>query len=176
MIHHGMAGRSRRLEMMIEMMDFLDSRFTLDFMLVETDKAYMKELRELASGDPRIRFVAPVGMLDICGFINGYDIGVYLLSPSNFNQAYALPNKIFEFVQARLGVAIGPSLEMARLVNEYGFGVVSESFEPRDLASRLMALSAEDIERFKVAAHNAALELSYERDGAVFLEEVERLL
>ncbi|QLQ25728.1 MAG: glycosyltransferase [Dechloromonas sp.] len=37
LIHHGSAIRSRHLGVMIEMMRYLDERFTLDFMLVETD-------------------------------------------------------------------------------------------------------------------------------------------
>ena len=33
--------------------------------------------------------------------INQFDLGVYLLPPVNFNSAHALPNKFFEFIQAR---------------------------------------------------------------------------
>lgn len=171
-----MASRSRRIEVMIEMMRFLDDRFTLDLMLVGSDHSYMQSLKGMAAGDHRVRFIPPVDMLGICDFINSYDIGVFLLPDSNFNLRYALPNKFFEFVQAGLGVAVGPSCEMARLVNEYGVGVVSNSFDPKDLAGCLMRVDKEDVERFKVAAHGAALELSYERDGAVLLEEIERLL
>ena len=47
---------------------------------------------------------------------NDYDVGLYLLPPTNFNQRYALPNKFFEFIQGRLAIAIGPSPEMAKLV------------------------------------------------------------
>ena len=119
-IHHGAAIPSRKLELMIEMMQFLDSRFHLDLMLVSSDQNYLNYIRNLAAGDARIRFIEPVAMLDIPRFTNGYDIGLFLLPPVNFNYAHALPNKFFEFVQARLAVAIGPSPEMARLVELYG--------------------------------------------------------
>lgn len=176
LIHHGAAIRSRHLGVMIEMMEHLDERFSLDFMLMETDALYVKELRQAANGDSRIRFVEPVPMPEICQHINEYDMGVFLLPPVNFNYKYALPNKFFEFVQARLGVAIGPSPEMAALLHTYNCGVVAESFTPQALAASLKTLNAANIIAFKEAAHRAATELSYEHDGKVLNSEVERLL
>jgi hypothetical protein len=176
MIHHGAAIPSRKLELMIEMMQFLDSRFHLDLMLVSSDQNYLNHIRSLAAGEARIRFIEPVAMLDIPHFTNGYDIGVFLLPPVNFNYAYALPNKFFEFVQARLAVAIGPSPEMARLVELYGVGVVAEDFTPRSLAVRLNELTAQDITKFKLASHVAARELCFSKSSELLLGEVRRLL
>lgn len=176
LIHHGSSARARHLELMISMMDDLDERFTLDFMLVETDAAYMRELKRLASKNPRIRFVTPVKMEEICKKLNDYDIGVYILPPDNFNHEYALPNKFFEFIQANLAIAIGPSKEMATLVKKYSCGIVSESFAPESLAKALNSLTHTDIARFKVASSMAAQELSYEASAKVLLEEVKTLI
>ncbi|UBQ06148.1 glycosyltransferase [Tepidimonas taiwanensis] len=106
LIHHGAINRSRQIERMIDLMDFLDERFSLDLMLVNNDAKYFGELRERAGRNPRIRFVEPVPFQEILSVLNRYDIGVYLLPFSNFNNRHALPNKFFEFVQGRLGIAI----------------------------------------------------------------------
>lgn len=176
LIHHGSAIRSRHLGVMIEMMKHLDSRFTLDFMLVESDAAYMAELRAMAQSDPRIRFIDPVAMQDICQRLNEFDVGIYLLPPVNFNHEHALPNKFFEFIQARLAVAIGPSPEMAALLRQYQCGVLAESFDPRALAAAVQQLNAPVVARFKAASDLAAGDLNYERGGQILLSEVERLL
>lgn len=176
LIHHGSAIRSRHLEVMIEMMSHLDERFTLDFMLVETDSAYMGELRAAAGRHRRIRFIEPVPMPDICRRLNEFDVGVYLLPPVNFNHQHALPNKFFEFIQARLAVAIGPSPEMAHLVRQHGCGVVADSFEPQAMAEAIRALDVPAVTGFKQASDRAARELNYEQAGRVLLAEVERLL
>ena len=176
LIHHGAGIRSRHLEVMIEMMQYLDGRFTLSFMLVESDPAYMTELRALANADPRIRFIEPVPMPDICRRLNEFDMGVYLLPPVNFNHEHALPNKFFEFIQARLAVAIGPSPEMARLVNHFKCGVISNSFAPADLASVISAVTPSDLIGLKQASHEAAAKLSYELSGQLMLDTVDRLL
>lgn len=176
LIHHGAAIRSRHLGMMIKMMCYLDERFTLDFMLVETDAAYMMELRDMARSDERISFVEPVALERICQRINGYDVGLFLLPPVNFNYRHALPNKFFEFIQARLAVAIGPSTEMARIVEEYSLGVIADSFDPEALAAVLEQLTDESIRGYKLAADRAARELNYETAGRVLLHEIERLV
>ncbi len=176
LIHHGSAIRSRHLGVMIEMMKHLDARFTLDFMLVETDAAYMAELRAAAQADSRISFIEPVAMQDICQRLNEFDVGVYLLPPVNFNHEHALPNKFFEFIQARLAVAIGPSPEMATLLRQHRCGVVAESFDPQALAAVVQQLDATAVACFKEASDVAAGELNYERGGQLMLSEVERLV
>ena len=115
-------------------------------------------------------------MPEICRRLNQYDVGIYLLPPVNFNHEHALPNKFFEFIQARLAVAIGPSPEMARIVNEYSLGVIAASFEPKALAAALDQLTDESIRAYKLAAGRAARELNYEAAGRVLLHEIERLV
>ena len=176
LIHHGSAIRSRHLGAMVRMMRHLGERFTLDFMLVETDPVYMAELREMARENQRVRFVEPVAMPEICRQLNRYDVGIYLLPPVNFNHEHALPNKFFEFIQARLAVAIGPSTEMARIVEEYSLGVIADSFEPEALAAALEQLTDESIHGYKLAADGAARKLNYEAAGRVLLHEIERLV
>jgi len=176
LIHHGAAIRSRHLEAMIDMMKHLDNRFTFDFMLMETDAACMGDLRRRAAGDGRIRFIPAVPMADICRTINKYDVGVYLLPPVSFNHQHALPNKLFEFIQARLAVAIGPSPEMARIVRDYSLGVVADSFAASALAESLEKLTDDSIAACKRAAGRAARELSFEVAGQTLLEAVERLV
>lgn len=175
MIHHGVASSARHLEVMIEMMALLDRRFTLDLMLIEVEPGYMKFLREKARHDTRIRFIEPVTMPQICASINTYDVGLYLLPPDNFNHRHALPNKFFEFVQACLVVAIGPSPEMAALARKHGCGVVAESFAPQALAGALSGLDADKVRALKEASHRAAQLLCFEQDGQVIEAEVRRL-
>lgn len=176
LVHHGVSIPSRRLELMLEMLKFLDHRYTLDLMLVESNSAYMRHLRSLASTDSRIRFRDPVPMQQIPSSINDCDIGLFLLPPVNFNYAMALPNKFFEFVQARLAVAIGPSPEMARVAEQYGFGIISDTFEPRELAARIASLSASDIDALKLKADAAARELNAARNAEIFTAQVDRIL
>jgi glycosyltransferase involved in cell wall biosynthesis len=168
LIHHGIATPSRRLELMIEMMALLDDRFTLDLMLLvpgfasKKTRAYLDELRKLAGPDPRIKIIPPVTSREVVMSINKYDMGVFLLPPINFNYENTLPNKLFDFIQARLGIAIGPTPEMAQIVNHYKIGLVSDRFTAASLASKLSGITKSDIEHFKRNTNLAAKELNAE--------------
>ena len=174
LIHHGGATPSRRLETMIEAMSNVDARFSLDLMLVPTSRDYLARLIRLAESHPNVAFREPVALSDIPSTLNTYDVGVYTLPPLNFNQQHALPNKLFEYVQARLAVAIGPSPEMARVVNKHGFGAVASDFTPRGLADTLNALSGDDIREMKHRAHTAAASINADKNAHMLLELMSR--
>ena len=176
MVHHGGTMQSRRPEIMIEAMAHLDERFRLDFMLIPNDAAYLSRLKKRAISDPRIRFVPPVAPDEIVETISSYDVGLYALPPASFNSRYALPNKFFDFVQARLCVAIGPSPEMKGFVERYKFGVISADFTPKALATALRTLDRQRVEAFRRAANIAAAKMCYERSEDVLLTTVRRLL
>ncbi|PZX57778.1 glycosyltransferase involved in cell wall biosynthesis [Algoriphagus ratkowskyi] len=158
-VHHGIAIRSRKIEKMILMMDQLDQRFELKLILMPTDQKYFEELKILASGR-NVEFLTPVPTTQISAFINSFDIGLFILEPVNFNYANALPNKLFEFIQARLAIAIGPSPEMEKIVRAENNGIVTKSFDEKEMAAMLNALSNSEIERMKENSNRTALKYS----------------
>ena len=176
MVHHGGALRPRRLETMIDAMAYLDDRFRLDLMLIRGDPGYLGALKRRASSDPRILFLSPVEPTRIVDKLSGYDVGLYSLPPYSFNARYALPNKLFDFVQARLCVAIGPSPEMKRIVEQHGCGVVAKDFTAQGLADTLRGLDRRKVEACRRAADAAASDLCYERSEKTLLDIVRRLL
>ena len=176
MIHHGAASPPREIERMIAAMRHLDERFELDFLLVPGSKHYISRLEEMARPDPRIRFLPPVPMRELVPFSSQYDVGLFLVPPTTFNLRHTLPNKFFEFIQARLAVAIGPSPEMARIVMEHDCGVVADDFEPRSFAESVSKLDHEQINRFKLHSHAVARELSAEHNRSLFLDSVASVL
>jgi glycosyltransferase involved in cell wall biosynthesis len=170
-IHHGGAMWTRKIEVMVDMAKLLDERFEVSFMLVG-DEGYRKWLQDRAANHPRIRFLPSVPMPELPKFLNQFDLGLYLFTPTNFNNHHSLPNKFFEFLQARLGVAIGPSPEMARIVRESGAGIVAEDFKPATLAKLLNQLTADEINRFKEAAHRGAEKYSANTNRKLFMDVV----
>jgi hypothetical protein len=175
-LHHGGATRGRGLEQMIRLAELLEERFLVDLVLVEGTRGFRDQLVRRARGNPRVRFPPPVPMRHLASMANGYDIGVFLLPPINLQRRYALPNKLFEFVQGRLAVAIGPSPEMAAVVHRYGCGVVAHDFKPETLAEELNGLDAAAIAEFKRASHLAAAELSAEPNADLILNAVDTAL
>jgi len=165
LIHHGGAIKGRKLELMIKMMRYLDpENFDLTFMLVPSDKTYYDCLVKLARKYNNIHFIDAVSFSEITRILNNYDIGVYILKPKDFNKKYALPNKLFEFIQARLAIAIGPSIEMVKIIERYKLGVYSDNYSPKILAKCISQIKPEEIMKYKWNADKYARELSAEEN------------
>lgn len=169
LVHSGGAVHGRNLELMIDAVRRLDERFTLDLYLVPAADGgkYLAELRVRAGGDPRIVFRDPVAPDALPHTLNAYDVGVFWIPPVHTNARLTLPNKLFDYVQARLAVAIGPTVEMVRIVEEFGLGVVSADFGVEACAESLEGLTPARIAAFKSAADAAARPLSFEHERDV---------
>lgn len=176
LVHHGSAIRQRFLEETINVMDFLGENYTLDLFLVPTDPEYFNFLREKYKNEKRIIFRASVPTKEISEKINDYDIGIYILPPLNFNNINALPNKFFEFIQARLAIAIGPMVAMSEIVKEYKLGVVSEKFTSDSLASAIKTMSKDEIFQCKKRSESIAMKFSAEKNKEIMLTEIKKLL
>ncbi|MDF1479156.1 glycosyltransferase [Leifsonia sp. H3M29-4] len=175
LVHSGIAVRNRNVESLIDAVATLDDRFSLDLYLVDTGH-YLATLQTRAAGSPRIRFREPVAPDDLPATLNTYDLGVFLLPPRTINYRFMLPNKFFDFVQARLGVVFGPAIEIDRIIAEHGIGVVTDGWSTGDLVAALRGLTHDDVARFKAASDLAAHVLSNDADLATQRSVVRRLL
>lgn len=175
-IHHGGVNPDRRVENMVYLMDLLDNRFYLDFILINNNTRVLHKIKHLSKGNPRIRFRDPVPMPMVSEAINEYDIGIFLLWPESFSYKYALPNKFFEFIQGRLAISIWPSPEMATIVREYELGVVSDDFSLESAANQLNSLTPEAIWSYKMNSHKAASVFCAEQSREKLLGMVKGIL
>jgi len=178
LIHHGGAIRDRRLELMIQMIPYLDVRYSLHLILIEIHPGYVSDLKNLAIklGAERIFFHPPVPPAEIVDRLGDFDMGVFLLPSINFNYTAALPNKFFDFISAGLSVCIGPSPEMAQLTNQFGFGMVTASIEPKEVAILLNRLTAKDIDRMKQRALEAGKVLNGDNEMSKLVRLYDQLL
>lgn len=165
LVHHGVATPLRELHHMVEMMKYLPSNYVLYFYLVANyndHKVYLEELKSIAVDQKlSIIFKEPVDTQLLAKELNEYDIGLFILPPVTYNYYCALPNKLYEFIQARLAIAVSPNPEMKSLVEEYGLGIVAPDFSAKGMAEKIMALTREDINKCKLNAHHSAKELSF---------------
>ena len=170
-IHHGIASSSRRLELLIEMMEHLDVNYELNLMLVSSTyrEFYIKKLRKLAKGK-NINFLKPVSKAQLVTFSNDFDIGIHFVPPTNFNLKYGLGNKFFEYIQSRLAIAIGPDIEMSRYVNKYDLGMISKELTSESLASTIKNTNAKKLMYYKNQSHKFAKELSSLKNDKEFLK------
>ncbi len=161
LIYHGVAGRARGVEILIDTMKLMSPRFHLTLILI-IDANQKNKLKNRINHIRNLALVDPVPTSSIPQIVNDFDLAVYLMQPVTFNERPALPNKFFENAQGRVGQVITPTSEMQHLVNEYNLGTVSRGFDAISFAETLESPDSEMCFAFKLAADKSARALSWE--------------
>jgi len=173
LVHSGAALHDRNIMTIVDAVDAASGACTLDLYLTPNDPAYLGALK--ARQNQRITVHDPVPYDQLNDTLSEYDMGVHVLPPVNFNNRWALPNKFFDYVQARLGLIIGPSPEMARMVRERGLGAVTADFTVEALSREIDVLRSERVAEFKAASHAAAADLSAESQVTGWRTAIDRI-
>lgn len=178
LVHSGGAVPGRNLEALIEAVRELTSTYTLDLYLVpgRDDGRYMESIRALIADEPRISVHPPVSPGELVDTLNQYDVGIFSLPPLTPNHRFMLPNKIFDFVQARLAVVFGSAPETDRLISEHELGAIAADASAHSMRDTLAALDEQQVRTFKQNADKAAEVISSAEDSAVIRTVVGNLL
>lgn len=177
LVHSGAAMSDRRLHELISAVTASRAPVTLDFYLTKNQPAYVDELHALArESNGRVRVLEPVPYSQLNETLRAYDIGIHVLAPTNFNNTWALPNKLFDYVQARLGVIVGPTVEMAEYVSRYRLGAVTEEFTPESITATLDGITPTEVGEWKGNSARSARELSSESQVEIWRAALDRLV
>jgi hypothetical protein len=176
LVHSGTADAERNIIELIEAVDRLEDRFSLDLYLLRVPGGHLDQIRKRAASSPRVTVHDPVPPETLPSVLNQYDLGVFLYPLKTLSHLYHLPNKFFDFVQARLGLVFSPAPEIDAHIAEYGLGLITADTTADALVDALRGITADDVTGFKQAADRSAQALSSEPDQAVQSALVARLL
>nr|WP_197064393.1 glycosyltransferase [Methylobacterium sp. ZNC0032] len=174
-LYHGAVVPRRGLETLIESV----SRWREDFRLVIRGPAqggFDQHLRNLAGPfGERIALEPPVPPDQLISTAAQADIGIFLLSNSTTHARFAMPNKIFEYMQAGLMLISSDLPEIRRMIEAAGCGMLLSDDSPEGIATCLAGLDAARIDACKRAALARAQDLNFEAEGGKLLALVTRL-
>ncbi|MCR9132595.1 MAG: hypothetical protein NXI08_08475 [bacterium] len=166
LVYHGAAYRRRGLDQLIDAVNKADSKIHLHLYLTDPEAGYLDELKSFASN--RVHFHEPVEYNVLVKTMNQYDAGIIFYPPYDSSLEHSLPNKFFEYIQSRLAVISGPSFDMSKIINSFGIGTVSDSFQTEDLIRSLNELNHEKLNEWKTHTITAAKKLSFENEAKRF--------
>jgi glycosyltransferase involved in cell wall biosynthesis len=169
-IYQGALNVGRGLELMIQTMHYIENAV---FVIagagdIETELQSMVEEEGLAD---RIIFKGRLLPGELSQLTMSADLGISLEEDLGLNYRYALPNKLFDYIQCRIPVLCSALPEMARIVETYGIGVASGEKDPKRL-SRLVRYMLEERNEnaWKEALDRAAEQLCWENESQVYLD------
>ena len=175
-VHHGIASENRKLELSIEIFEKLGPNYELDLYLVKKSKDYFDSLIQKVDLLDNVRILDPVPFKNIVPTLAAYDCGICFVPGNTINHHYGLPNKFFEFIQARLAVVIGPSIEMEKIVKKYQLGIISEKFTTDSMVKEIQKMNTESVLKYKKASDEAAQFLCAENVWDKLVKMVNQIL
>jgi hypothetical protein len=166
-IHHGIAAPVRGLEEHAILAKALGPDYSISMLLKPVEFTYYRELKAMQKYVDNFHILDPVQPKDMIREITRFDAGIYLLNPMTSQLRVTLPNKFFEFVQARLPVFSGGLAEIDELISAYGVGMKLGTFD--GIKASEMIVDSKDYdwkvihENLDVAAKELSLEIEFKK-------------
>jgi glycosyltransferase involved in cell wall biosynthesis len=176
LIYQGALNRGRGIELMIEAMRYVPD--TMLFTAGDGDiRTALQSLVHRLKLTDRVVFPGRIPPRRLVAITAQCDIGFSLEEDLGLNYRLALPNKIFDYIQARVPVLCSDLPEMAALVQQYGVGEVCRERSPQALAGQVREIlkNVEKQNRWKEQLDKAARELCWEREEQKLVLLVEEL-
>jgi glycosyltransferase involved in cell wall biosynthesis len=137
-LHQGAPAPDRGCEVLVEATALLPGVHLV--FLGDPEPGYGKQLegkvQESGIGD-RVWVLPSVPLERLIAYTAEADVGVALLQDTCENHRLALPNKLFEYLAARVPVVVSALPEMERLVTSYGVGRCARPSDPRSVATAI---------------------------------------
>jgi glycosyltransferase involved in cell wall biosynthesis len=126
----------------------------------------------------KVEFTGRLPLEELAKLTPQADLGLSIEEDLGLNYRFALPNKLFDYIQAQVPVVITNLPEMVAIVNHYQIGEITESLEPRHLAEKITdALNNQEKRKiWHINLQLAAKELTWENEEKVIWEIFEGFL
>ncbi len=169
-IYQGALNLGRGLELMIETMQYLEDSVFIMAGCGDIEKELQKLVSEKGLQD-KVRFRGRLSPDKLFELTCSADLGISLEEDRGLNYRYALPNKIFDYIQARVPVLCSDLPEMARIVRTYGVGIATEEKEPEKLAGIIRYILKERAGgAWREGLDRAAADLCWENESRIYSE------
>lgn len=164
-IYQGAINLGRGLELAIRSMKHLNNTQ----LWIIGDGDIIAKLRHLVTHlelKGQVKFFGRVPIEKLWRYTSRANLGISLEEDLGLNYRYSLPNKLFDYIQARIPVVTSDLPEMAAVVNKYNIGEVLIERTPTKLAEAINRLLEDSSlnEKIKSNIELAARDLCWERE------------
>lgn len=169
-MYQGSLNSGRGLEVAIRAMCFMENSI-----FVIAGSGYLEgELHKLVDSlalHEKVKFLGRVSPEDLRKYTVQADLGISLEENMGLNYFYALPNKLFDYIQSRVPVLVSGLPEMMSIVKKYEVGMITDSRDPAQLAKVFSSMLEDNPQRklWKDHLELAAADLCWEKEEPVLL-------
>ena len=171
-LYQGALNLGRGIESAIRAMQYLENA---ELWLVG-DGDLTSQLKQMVAElklESKVKFLGRLPLTELSRVTRLANLGISLEEDLGLNYRFALPNKLFDYIQSGIPVLVSNLQEMRRIVQQYQIGAISETHQRKDLAE-ILKVALFDQERIAIWKQNlpkAAKELCWENEE-VILQQV----
>ena len=135
-LYQGSLNMGRGLELAIQSMQYMENTRLIIVGTGDLEKV-LKGLADSLALAEVIQFTGRIHPELLWHYTLQADLGISLEEDLGLNYRFALPNKLFDYIQAHVPVLVSDLPEMAALVRDYGIGRVTLPVIPLNLLGSL---------------------------------------
>jgi glycosyltransferase involved in cell wall biosynthesis len=138
-IYQGALNIGRGLELMIDAMEYLENHLLI---IAGNGDIYtnLKERSKSKLTENKVHFLGKLLPSELQKITPLADIGLSLEEDLGLNYRYALPNKIFDYIQAEIPILVSNLPEMKQIVIKYKVGEIIKLRTPQALAYQIQTM------------------------------------
>lgn len=176
-LYQGALNLGRGIEAAIRSMQYLDGAelwLAGDGDLTLQLKQFVAELKL----ESKVKFLGRLPISQLSEITCQSDLGISLEEDLGLNYRFALPNKLFDYIQAGVPVLVSNLPEMKRIVEHYQIGAIAETHQRKDLAEtiKIALFNQEKNAVWKNNLKLAAKELCWENEEEILHQIYSRYL
>lgn len=173
-LYQGALNKGRGLELMIEAMTFLDNAIFLIIGSGDIEQNLHKLVKELNLKE-KVTFIDRISPIELQKLTPLADLGLSIEENLGLNYKYALPNKLFDYIQAKIPVLVSNLDEMSNLVLTYNVGEILLNRNPKDLAIQITEILKKSKQFYSEQLEIASNELIWENESKKLIELFENV-
>jgi glycosyltransferase involved in cell wall biosynthesis len=167
-LYQGALNLGRGIESAFRAMQFLDGAE----LWLAGDGDITSRLQEMVYEldlDKKIKFLGRLPLHDLHEVTCQADLGISLEEDLGLNYRFALPNKLFDYIQAGVPVLVSNLPEMRKIVEHYQIGAIAETHQRKELAELMKSALFDQEKRllWKQNLSKAASELCWEKEEKI---------
>lgn len=176
-LYQGSVNTGRGLDLMIDAMPMIPGAQLLIVGGGDVLARLQDKVAEMNIGD-KVRFAGRVPFEALRSYTLNAQLGISLEENLGLNYYYALPNKLFDYIQCSVPVLVSDLPEMRRIVSHYGVGRILEQRTPEALARICIEMLGNDTlrQQWQANARDAARELCWENEQQIVIDLYDKTL
>lgn len=173
-LYQGAINFSRGIDKMIEAMQLIEvAEFHIAGRGPMTDE--YKDLVIKLNLENKVKFLGNLHPDELRIITEKADVGLSIEENKGLSYYYSLPNKISDYIQARVPVVVSKFPEMQKIVEKYNVGEFISSHEPKHLAEKVKIVLEKGKGSYLPLLETAAKDLCWENEEPKLLELFDRV-